>query len=408
LARFDYNGMLLGLIHQFGGTTNESVAASGVSGDSTGIYVVGSQGLQAASDVIVWKFDFDLNPTPLAVQVFGSRDAAGNNRGDIGNAISAGPNGVYIGGQINGQIFGELPLVPPTAFDAFIRKLDPDSLSELWTRRIRTSGNDNVNALAQDDTGVYAAGQVQGSLDGHLLFGAADAFIRKYDFSGNVMQTQMIQSSLGENALWVSTDGLGVYVSGTTQGVLPGQVSAGLADAFIIKYTTDLTSALWTLQFGSSQNDTATGISADALGLYVAGGTAGTLPGQTSAGANDAYVGSLVLKVGIDIKPGTFPNDINLGSHGTVAVVILGTSNFDVESVDPSTVTLAGAGIKIKNNGKLMTSLEDANSDGLLDLVVHFSIDDLQLTSSDEEAVLKGQTFAGDHIRGEDAIQVVP
>ena len=47
--------------------------------------------------------------------------------------------------------------------------------------------------------------------------------------------------------------------------------------------------------------------------------------------------------VTVDIKPGTFPNSINLGSNGVVPVAILSTDTFDATTVDPRSVTLAGA-----------------------------------------------------------------
>src|SRR5205823_600611 len=47
---------------------------------------------------------------------------------------------------------------------------------------------------------------------------------------------------------------------------------------------------LWTRQFGTAVNDFPGGLAADASGVYVAGSTHGTLPGQTSAGDEDAFV----------------------------------------------------------------------------------------------------------------------
>lgn len=55
-----------------------------------------------------------------------------------------------------------------------------------------------------------------------------------------------------------------------------------------------------------------------------------------------------------------------------------------------------------------MTALEDVNSDGLLDLVVHVATDALQLSETDTEAILEGQTFEGTSITGVDSVRVVP
>ncbi|HLF85583.1 MAG TPA: hypothetical protein VI584_00715, partial [Nitrospiria bacterium] len=43
----------------------------------------------------------------------------------------------------------------------------------------------------------------------------------------------------------------------------------------------------WTRQFGDSVSTHASGVSVDASGVYVAGDTQGTLPGQTSSGGID-------------------------------------------------------------------------------------------------------------------------
>ncbi len=52
----------------------------------------------------------------------------------------------------------------------------------------------------------------------------------------------------------------------------------------------------------------------------------------------------------IDIKPGSDLNSINLGSNGTIPVAIFSTVDFDATTVDPLTVTLADASVKVKRN----------------------------------------------------------
>ena len=116
----------------------------------------------------------------------------------------------------------------------------------------------------------------------------------------------------------------------------------------------------------------------------------------------------IVTDVAIDILPGTSPNEINLGSEGTVPVAIFSTADFDATNVDPLTVTLAGASVELKKNGKPMASSdEDVNDDGLLDLVVHVSTEELQLSSTDTEATLQGRTYDGKYIiEGTDSVLI--
>ena len=116
---------------------------------------------------------------------------------------------------------------------------------------------------------------------------------------------------------------------------------------------------------------------------------------------------SLVRDVAIDIKPGSDPNSINLGSNGVVPVAIFSTEDFDATTVDPLTVTLGQAAVRLRGRGVPMASFEDINQDDLLDLVLHVETQALQLTEDDVEAWLEGTTFAGEPIAGMDTVRIV-
>lgn len=114
----------------------------------------------------------------------------------------------------------------------------------------------------------------------------------------------------------------------------------------------------------------------------------------------------LAIAVEIDIKPGSEENNVNLGSNGNVPVAIFSTPEFDAASIDPTSVTLANANLKMKGKGTLIYSLEDINGDGLLDLLVHIETQGLELTASSESTDLAGRTLGGTPIFGTDSIQV--
>ena len=114
------------------------------------------------------------------------------------------------------------------------------------------------------------------------------------------------------------------------------------------------------------------------------------------------------LTVSIDIKPGSFPNAINLGSKGLTPVAILSTATFDATTVDPATVKLAGAFVALKANGQPMASIQDVNGDGVPDLVLQVPTSSLQLTAASTMATLTGQTFGGQNIQGTDSVVIVP
>jgi hypothetical protein len=68
-----------------------------------------------------------------------------------------------------------------------------------------------------------------------------------------------------DEARGVSADGLGnVFVSGYTAGSLPGNTSAGSTDAFVSKYDAAGTLA-WTNQLGSTAFDDSWSVSADGV-----------------------------------------------------------------------------------------------------------------------------------------------
>lgn len=91
-------------------------------------------------------------------------------------------------------------------------------------------------------------------------------------------------TSAHDFALGIAADASGVYVAGVTSDTLPGQTSSGSMDAFVRKYDV-LGTELWTHQFGTSLHDEARGIAVDASGIYVAGYTGATLPHLSGAEA---------------------------------------------------------------------------------------------------------------------------
>jgi hypothetical protein len=73
-----------------------------------------------------------------------------------------------------------------------------------------------------------------------------------------------------EEAKSVARDATGIYVAGLTDGTLPGQTNAGGMDAFLCRYH-DSGTQLWCRQSGIPTNDYAVAVIADDTGVYIAG-----------------------------------------------------------------------------------------------------------------------------------------
>jgi hypothetical protein len=124
-----------------------------------------------------------------------------------------------------------------------------------------------------------------------------------------------------------------------------------------------------------------------------------TVTGDYSIG--HATAAPPVLEVGIDIKPGSNPNSINLKSRGVVPVAVLTTCDFDASTVDPSTVWFAGA-------QPVRWAMEDVDCDGDVDILFHFNTQELALDQYSTEATLTGTAGSGQPIQGTDAVNIVP
>ncbi len=270
---------------QFGTTVSD--IASAVTTDAAGnVYVAGStfgrfagQTSTGHSDPYVRKYD--AAGTALWTQQWGGA-------GGEALAITADAAGnVYVAGNINGTIPGG---TSAGLFDAYVRKFDTAGTA-LWSRQFGSRSDDFAYGLGVDASdNLYIAGYTSGALPGANSAGGYDAFVRRYDSAGTETWTRQFGTSGADKAYALAVDATSVSVVGSTAGTFAGQTSLMGTDAFVRRYALDGTSAS-VLQFGSNQDDFANGAAVDASGhLFVAGGTGGTLPSQTSAGGIDAFV----------------------------------------------------------------------------------------------------------------------
>ena len=261
---------------QFG--TLGSDQAQAVFVDASGVYVTGAvaaalpgQTSAGQSDVFVRRYDTEGNE--IWTRQFGTTAA------DRGLGVSADASGIYVAGAIS----------PLGSADAFVRKYDASG-NIVWTRQFGGIGlgSDVALAISADASGVYVAGSVALSLTGPLP-DSLNAFVRKYSAAGAELWTQQFTTVGDDQAMGISVNASGVYVSGMVGTALPGQAGAGGPDAFLRKYTYDGIE-LWTRQFGTGGADRAVGVVAGLSTVSVVGAVGGALPGQTSIGMPDAFV----------------------------------------------------------------------------------------------------------------------
>ncbi|MDI6733188.1 MAG: fibronectin type III domain-containing protein [Planctomycetota bacterium] len=289
VRKYTHDGTTVLWTKQFG--TSAYDYAWAISADSSGIYVTGQtngtfpgQTSAGGADAFVIKLDPN-SGTVLWTKQFGTSVY------DEGLAIFAHSTGVYVAGRTAGNLSG----TSAGSYDAFVRKIDANDGTALWTTQFGSSSLDYANGVFVDSTSVYVAGQTFGALPWYSNAGYWDAFVRKIDAAnGNEVWTRQFGTTGYDFAS-------GIYdkvVVGTTTGVL-GEASAGVEDVFIRQYD-DNGEVGWTKQFGTSSNDFGVSVSVDGSSIYIGGYTQGAFPGQTNGGgypAWDAYVAKLTIPV---------------------------------------------------------------------------------------------------------------
>jgi hypothetical protein len=163
-----------------------------------------------------------------------------------------------------------------------------------WSRQFGTIQFDQANGVAAVDGNVYVVGDITGDFPGQTSTSGKNLFLRRYDYAGNESWTRQFgpNTTTSEvSATGVAANAGGVFVAGWTRGAL-GQAQIGDYDAFVRKY--DLNgNEQWTRQFGISTSTVlANGVAVDGTGVYVAGYVdccgASLVPGQPPGA--DAFV----------------------------------------------------------------------------------------------------------------------
>ncbi len=252
--------------------------AFGVAVDSTGVYVAGKTelgtSLSVASMAVVLKYDANGN-------LIWTRQYGSSPTGEIARAITTSGGDIYVAGQaLSAQIVSGGVVT--------LRKLDKDG-NEVWKSQFSPVFNMTVWGVAADSTGAYLAGQTVNALPGETFHGNVDGWIIKYDSSGKLAWSHEFGEPFTDRVYGLSAGGSGIYVVGSTSGVLGIQpLPAFDIDAFVRKYDAN-GNYIWTQQFGTIDREEAFSAIADDTGVDVVGWARSGLDIKTLGGA-DAFV----------------------------------------------------------------------------------------------------------------------
>ena len=287
LAKYDANGNQL-WVKQFGTPSGDygydvTVDASGnvyVSGQTDGTFVGNSNA--GGADVFLIKFDS--NGDQVWVRQFGTDSY------DVTFGVATDANGnVYMSGYTSGTLPGN---TSEGDRDGFLAKYD-SSGNQTWLKQFGTDGYEYAYSVATDTGGnVYVTGGTTGIFAGNTNAGGWDVYLAKFDGSGNQLWVRQFGTADYDDGESVATDTSGnVYMTGYTSGDFadPGSAKED-DDAYVVKYDSS-GNQTWLKQFGTEDDDEAYGVATDAGGnVYVTGYTQSTFPGNTSAGDDDAFL----------------------------------------------------------------------------------------------------------------------
>jgi predicted Ser/Thr protein kinase len=321
------------------------------------------------------------HPTPLQYDEFGKYAAAVGDNLLIGSPQPRGPGVAYLFDGATADLLLTIPNPEPATGDEF-------------GTSVRALGNDIVVAAYHDDAGATNAGSV-------------------YVFAGANRRPEVADDSYS-----VDEDNV---LSVPTLGVLDNDHDADGDTLTPIRETDPVHG---TLQLGDDGSFTYTP-APDFHGTDTFTYRAFDGVDYSESAATVTITVNSVVDALVDIKPGSDPNSINLDSNGVLAVAILSTQtekgepdDFDATSLSALDLAMFEFGDSREGYGRvnaIRSSLEDVDGDGDLDLVLHFSMEDIReagaLAADTVDAVLTAE-FGGDAIgvdlSGFDAINIVP
>jgi len=163
----------------------------------------------------------------------------GTSGGDGAEGVTGDSSGIYVVGGTGGSFSG---YTRRGSGDAYIRCYSASG-DEVWTRQFGTKEYDVARGVAADSSGIYVAGRTDGTLP--AARGKGLAYVKAYGIDGSESWTRQFGTLEASRyplinyavtgALSVAVSPGGVFASGTLWGKARGQVSHGSGDEFVAK-----------------------------------------------------------------------------------------------------------------------------------------------------------------------------
>jgi hypothetical protein len=297
---------------QFGSNGVDQIL--GIDADDRGVVVVGSTDgrlprQRAAGGLDVFVARFGPGGRELWVRQLGT---SGD---DVAAGAAIGPGGVYVVGSTTGA-WGE---PRGGASDAFVSLVGAEG-DVRWVRQFGTDGADEAAAVDVRGARVVVVGSATGTWRRRYLGGPSDGFAAAFGTTGAPRWRRPVGTTGADRLTGVVARADGLFVTGTTDGTLPGQASLGALDAFAGGFGAD-GSRRWLHQFGSALDDEAVAVAGGAGEITVAGSTTGALSGEAAIGEWDAFVRGF----GADGTP-SWTRQLGTDDYDRVYGVAVGTS----------------------------------------------------------------------------------
>ena len=222
----------------------------------------------------------------------------GARQNDEADNVAFGSDGtVYVAGRSQSTMPGGSAL---GGWDSYLEGFKADAagnVKTVFTQTVGSAGSDKPGGLVVDGTSLVMADNEGGH-----------AVLRRYDVSGGA-PTLTASRDLGDlqggAIAGLALNGGQLVVAGsTTNGSLSaGTITSGASggsDAFVAQVASDLNPAAGDslAYYGSSGNDTVSGLAVAGGKVYISGQAGGVLPGVTASGSKNSFVAQIDVGTG--------------------------------------------------------------------------------------------------------------